>query len=237
MNYMRKELLGISIVTVILFSLTQANVGTASPEPIVSFDPQPINKLVGSTFDINITVANVTNLYAWQFNVTFNPSVLEFTGIEEGPFLKQAGTTYMLPTIIDNDAGFTFFGVSLWLYPAPPGGANGSGTLATITFAATGNGTSTLHFYESKLNDWDHEHKVPVPIPHTAVDGSATATPIPGDANWDGTVDDSDLSDLNEAYGSKPGDSNWNPKCDFQGDNKVDALDLFDLSKNYGKTV
>jgi len=60
---------------------------------------------------------------------------------------------------------------------------------------------------------------------------------IAGDADGDGTVDDSDLSDLNEAYGSKPGDPNWNPYCDFKGDNKVDASDLFDLSKNYGKTV
>ncbi|NIR87986.1 hypothetical protein GWO13_10740 [Candidatus Bathyarchaeota archaeon] len=55
--------------------------------------------------------------------------------------------------------------------------------------------------------------------------------------NGDGTVDYSDLSDLNEAYGSELGDSNWNPNCDFNGDDKVDASDLFDLSKNYGKSV
>ena len=41
------------------------------------------------------------------------------------------------------------------------------------------------------------------------------------------------LFDLMEAYGSSPGDLNWNPDCDFNKDNKVDTSDLFDLSKNY----
>ena len=60
-------------------------------------------------------------------------------------------------------------------------------------------------------------------------------TPIPGDVNGDGVVDASDLSDLSEAYGSEPGDGNWNPNCDFNNDYKIEALDLLDLGKNYGK--
>jgi len=62
---------------------------------------------------------------------------------------------------------------------------------------------------------------------------------ILGDVNDDRTVNASDLSVLSNTYGSKPGDSNWNPNCNFDGfdgDNKVDALDLFDLGKNYGKS-
>ncbi len=55
--------------------------------------------------------------------------------------------------------------------------------------------------------------------------------------NGDGTVDDSDLSDLSKAYGCKLGDDDWNPNCDFNWDGTVDASDLFDLSKNYGKTA
>jgi hypothetical protein len=58
----------------------------------------------------------------------------------------------------------------------------------------------------------------------------------PGDVNGDGSVDASDLSELSKAYGSEPGDSNWDPNCDFNDDAKVDASDLFDLSKNYGVT-
>jgi len=57
-----------------------------------------------------------------------------------------------------------------------------------------------------------------------------------GDVNGDRTVNNSDLSALSNAYGLEPGDLSWNPNCDFYGDNKVDAYDLFDLSKNYGKS-
>jgi len=59
------------------------------------------------------------------------------------------------------------------------------------------------------------------------------------DVNDDRTVNVSDLSVLSNAYGSRLGDSNWNPDCNFDGfdgDNNVDALDLFELGKNYGKS-
>jgi len=60
---------------------------------------------------------------------------------------------------------------------------------------------------------------------------------IPGDVNGDGTVDTSDLFDLSKAYGCVPGDANWDGRCDFNEDNKVDILDVANLGKNYGKTV
>jgi len=62
---------------------------------------------------------------------------------------------------------------------------------------------------------------------------------ILGDVNSDRTVNASDVSVFSNAYGSKLGDSNWNPNCNFNGfngDNKVDAFDLFDIGKNYGKS-
>ena len=60
---------------------------------------------------------------------------------------------------------------------------------------------------------------------------------IAGDVDGNGTVDNSDLFELSQAYGSEPGDSNWDPYCDFNGDDKVDILDVANLGKNHGKTV
>jgi parallel beta-helix repeat protein len=60
-------------------------------------------------------------------------------------------------------------------------------------------------------------------------------TPMSGDANVDGKVDQNDLFALSQAYGSKLGDANWNPCCDFKEDNKIEVVDLFNLGKNYGK--
>lgn len=60
---------------------------------------------------------------------------------------------------------------------------------------------------------------------------------IPGDENGDGTVDDSDLAALVNAYGSIPDTPNWNPDSDFNTDNIINVLDLAILSRNYGKTL
>jgi PKD repeat protein len=139
------------------------------PITIVSVYPPISRTPVDETFTINITVSDVSDLCAWEFNVSFNPAVLDCTGVEEGPFLKQAGSTWLLPYIIDNTAGLVFLGDSL--FPIPPTGASGNGTLATITFNVTAEGESDLHFFESKILRWDHGEMIPVLIPHTVEDG------------------------------------------------------------------
>jgi len=59
---------------------------------------------------------------------------------------------------------------------------------------------------------------------------------ILGDANEDAAVNITDLLLLNQAYGSTPGSGNWNPKCDFNKNNIIDASDLKTLGENYGRT-
>jgi subtilisin family serine protease len=76
----------------------------------------------------------------------------------------------------------------------------------------------------------------------TATTGSGTFTlkstaKILGDANGDGSVNITDLSLLELAYGSTSTSANWNLACDFNRDNKIDVTDLFILGKNYGKSV
>jgi len=66
-------------------------------------------------------------------------------------------------------------------------------------------------------------------------DGTISIT-FPGDANGDGQVDASDLSDLSKTYGLDTSEPGWNPKCDFNGDGKTDVSDLFDQGKNYGRS-
>jgi len=57
-----------------------------------------------------------------------------------------------------------------------------------------------------------------------------------GDVNDDGTVDQLDICELSDAYGSVAGDPNWNEEADINGDNMVDVYDSYILSNNYGKT-
>jgi uncharacterized delta-60 repeat protein len=70
---------------------------------------------------------------------------------------------------------------------------------------------------------------------NTFVDGKVKVTII-GDVQGDGKVDIFDLFDVGKAFGSDLSESNWNPYCDFNNDNKVDTIDLLYLSENYGQT-
>jgi parallel beta-helix repeat protein len=60
---------------------------------------------------------------------------------------------------------------------------------------------------------------------------------LPGDLNGDGKVSLADLVILALAYGSKPGDTKWNPAADIDGNGVVGLTDLVILANNYGKTA
>jgi len=56
------------------------------------------------------------------------------------------------------------------------------------------------------------------------------------DLNKDGIVDIHDIAMVGSAYGSTPGDSNWNQTCDVDYSGSVDIADLAVVARNYGKT-
>jgi hypothetical protein len=61
------------------------------------------------------------------------------------------------------------------------------------------------------------------------------APPRAVDINGDGSVSLADLVILANAYGSRPGDTKWNPNADINGDNIVDLSDLAILANHYGQ--
>jgi len=57
---------------------------------------------------------------------------------------------------------------------------------------------------------------------------------LPGDLNGDGVVDIVDLMIVTIAFGSKPGDPNWNTLADSNEDRIVDIGDLLSVTLHYG---
>ena len=49
-------------------------------------------------------------------------------------------------------------------------------------------------------------------------------------------VDGADTAKMNSVMGSRPGDSNWNPSCDLNKDNKIDEQDAIMLQMHYGES-
>ena len=62
---------------------------------------------------------------------------------------------------------------------------------------------------------------------------------LKGDVDGDCDVDIFDLASVGLAYGSQPGDSNWNPDADVYppgGDGIINIFDLATIGLNYGNT-
>jgi len=87
---------------------------------------------VGDTFEAEVWVFNVTDLFGWQLNVTFDNTMLNVVDIYLPADNIFAGkTTLPVAKDINNDAGYVLWGVSLGLGESP---VSGDGKLCTIQF-------------------------------------------------------------------------------------------------------
>jgi hypothetical protein len=120
----------------------------------VSFSPQSTRVWgTGAAFAVDVVVSNVANLYGWQFTLYYDSSLLNGTGITEGPFLRNIGNTYVVSSLNDNynaTHGIVTAACSLLGNVA---GASGSGTLATIVFTSKTFGNCLLTLSKTKLGD------------------------------------------------------------------------------------
>lgn len=57
------------------------------------------------------------------------------------------------------------------------------------------------------------------------------------DLNGDGTINIIDIALVAKAYGSKPGDENWNEIADMDKNREINIIDIATIAKDYGKTV
>jgi len=136
---------------------------TVLVDPEKTSDP---NLTVDTTFNVNIT-AFVNELYRWHMNLTWNNAVLEMVEAVEGTFLTSGGTysSNFTRTIVQAE-GYALLNCTL-LEPAAP--ANGTGTLATITFKVKALGESDIRLEQAELYDREG-----VEIAHGIIHGEFT---------------------------------------------------------------
>lgn len=96
----------------------------------------PLSVSPGATFNVDLVASGVTDLYAFQFDLIFNPSLFKVNSVVEGAFLASAGPTFFGGGTIDNTGGevaFTFSTLTSLVT-----GASGSGVLASFSVEAIG---------------------------------------------------------------------------------------------------
>jgi hypothetical protein len=163
------------ILTIIVTSIiAMAGVGRGST-PKMAVHPPAVNDIEpGGTFNVNVTITDVSALFNWQFVIDFDPRILRVDNVTEGPFLGSTGeNTIFLPPKIDNNQGNVFAGATFQPAPSwPEEGATGSGVLATIVFSVTGRGTTTLEFDKDQPRLGTVVLGQSIEIPSEAIDGS-----------------------------------------------------------------
>lgn len=130
---------------------------------------------VGLTFDVNVTVQGVENLYGYEFKLFYSNDILNGTSVKQGPFLKTGGFSTLFHVAAFTDSYNSSHGLLnlFCLRTANATGVNGAGTLATVTFKSTSaNGPSALSLADVKLSTPDATS-----IPVATFDGEVTVLP------------------------------------------------------------
>lgn len=144
----RKNLLWIWLIITLLVSVGTVSIAVSASTAVLSASVITDTTLIpGETFHINITVANVENLWGYQFVVYYNTSVLTATSnVTYDPF------TWAWPCEINDTAGYVMIAYSM-----QPGEKVGFSTvesvpIARIDFTVDALGTTTL-----ELSGWEPE--------------------------------------------------------------------------------
>ena len=186
-----------------------------------AFSRTPIH--TGDTFTLDIRAENITDLAGWQFDIAFDPTILEAVNVSEGDFLKiDGGSTFFQGGSIDNAAGKV---TGLSAAKLSTQGVSGTGVLVQVWFKAKSRGETELALQKFQF-------------------GSATGDSIPagphevrivveerlttGDVNRDGVVSILDLILVAQQLGKRV--SAGSP-VDVNGDGVVSILDLIRVAQ------
>ena len=197
---------------------------SVAPNISYVFSHTPVH--VGDTFTLNIRAENVSDLAGWQFDVAFDPSILEAVDVSEGNFLKtDGGSTFFQSGRIDNAVGKI---TDLKSARLAERGASGSGSILQVSFKAKSEGETGLALRHFKFGSITGEI-IPAE-PHEIRITVEEQLPT-GDVNRDGGVDILDLILVARQLGKNvPANS---PE-DVNGDGAVNIFDLTLVAKGIG---
>jgi hypothetical protein len=152
---MRKETVSSAMILLLISMLTSSLTSVrAAPETTVAVASMTVAN-PGEHVSVNVTIADVTDLFSYQTLLAFDGAILDAIGATEGPFLEEGTSspsgTYFTYQIRDEVQGTYVVVVCVTLGHYP--GVTGSGTLFSVDFVVRDGGTSELHLYDTILVD------------------------------------------------------------------------------------
>ncbi|MYC74413.1 T9SS type A sorting domain-containing protein, partial [Candidatus Poribacteria bacterium] len=183
----------------------------------------------GDTFTLDLSAEDIYDFSGWQFDIAFDPAVLEAIEVNEGDFLKTGGgTTFFQKGKIDNRSG-KITGLSSALLSE--GGVTGTGTLLSVNFSAKAGGETQLKLQNVQFGASIGDLISAGPHEVTLVVAGQLAM---GDVNRDGQVSILDIILIAQQLGKTvPPHS----AVDVNGDGTVSILDIILVAQHLGESI
>jgi len=146
-----KQLIIICLLTLIVASVSIRDGGAIAPSTRMRLDPADLVVDLNETFVVQVVIEEAANLGAFQFDLTYDPSILQVQGAAVGDFLESTGQTVVPagPEVNNAEGRAAFGAASFGGRPGP----SGAGVLATITCIARGEGSTVLELQEIQVLD------------------------------------------------------------------------------------
>lgn len=124
-----------SILCLLLLALGQA--GAA----IITAIPSQASASVGSSVRIDLSVSDVTDMYAFQLDLNFTPNILGAQNVTEAGYFGSNGVSFSAGAVNNNTGRITFIADSL---SGNSPGFTGTTLLASIVYTAQTSGTAQV---------------------------------------------------------------------------------------------
>ena len=192
-----------------------------------AFSKKPIH--LGDTFTFDVRAESISDLAGWQFDIAFDPAVLEALDVSEGDFLKtDGGSTFFQSGRIDNAAGKI---TGLIAGRISEGGVSGSGSVLQVRFKAKSEGETELALRNFLFGSVTEES---IPAGPLEIHVTVEERLLTGDVNRDGVVNILDLIRVAQQLGKRVPP---NSPVDINGDGVVNIFDLTLVAQGIGKAA
>jgi hypothetical protein len=139
----------------------------------IAVQPAAPTVALGQTFTLSVNISGAADLYGYQFDLGFNPTVLQAISVTEGAFLGTGGPTIFLPGTIDNVGGSITANADI--LNGAVSGVNGNGDLLDVTFQALAVGSSGVQLFNLIALD-----SFGLGLTETTADSTVSVIPEPG---------------------------------------------------------
>ena len=146
-----RQLIIICLLALVATTVNILKVGALAPGTRIRLEPADLLVDLNETFVVQVMIEAAADLGGFQFDLTYDPSILQVQEAVVGDFLESTDRSAVpVGPEVDNAEGWAAFGAAS--FGSGPG-PSGAGVLATITCIARGGGSTVLHLQEVQVLD------------------------------------------------------------------------------------